>query len=186
MNDMAYLTATKIWLNEVVIGLNLCPFAKQERDTDSIRFSVLHDTGLEDCLANVMDECVLLDKEAGIQTTLIIYAQAFANFDDYLDFLALAEELLRSQGYEGIYQLASFHPQYCFADVSEHDPSNYTNRSPYPILHLLREDSIAKAMAHHPNPDNIPQRNIELTRQLGLATLQNLLTECYTLANKRD
>jgi hypothetical protein len=85
---------------------------------------------------------------------------------------------MHKQGYEGIYQLASFHPQYLFADSDENDPSNYTNRSPYPMLHILREASLEKVLESYPNPENIPERNIELTRSLGLETMQKLLAEC--------
>jgi len=129
---------------------------------------------------NLMQECARLDSESDIETTLLIYANAFKVFDDYLDFLALAEELLIDQGYEGIYQLASFHPNYCFDGASLDDPANYTNRSPYPMLHLLRETSIERAVSSYPDVENIPQRNIALTRQLGLDKVKTLLAACYS------
>ncbi len=177
--DTNFIKVTQNWLNHVVIQYNLCPFAKRERDKGSIRFTVEHQTDMEHCLQQLIQECVLLDTQDNLETTLIIYATAFSDFDDYLDFLALAEDLLIEQGYDGVYQVASFHPNYCFSDVVVDEPSNYTNRSPYPMLHLLREDSIEQALATHPDPDNIPQRNIQLMRQLGAETLQNLLTACY-------
>jgi len=109
----------------------------------------------------------------------LIYAGAFADFDDYLDFLGLAEALLSDQGYEGIYQLASFHPDYSFEEAALDDAANYTNRSPYPMLHLLRESSLEQAIAHYPDPENIPERNIALTRELGLTKMKTLLAACY-------
>jgi hypothetical protein len=179
-SDQAYISGTQTWLNSVIIGYNLCPFARQEQERGSIRYSLDQDAEIENCLLNMMNELERLDSDNAIETTLLIYARAFSNFDDYLDFLALAEALLNEQGYEGIYQLASFHPNYCFEGASLDDPANYTNRSPYPMLHLLRETSIEEAVRYYPDPDNIPHRNIELTRRLGLAKLQSLLAACYS------
>jgi hypothetical protein len=178
--DQPYLHATTKWLDSLIIAYNLCPFAQRERERGSIRFSVDYHTALESCLLTMIQECERLDSDDNIETTLVIYANAFASFDDYLDFLALAEDLLYEQGYEGVYQLASFHPHYCFDDAGLNDPANYTNRSPYPMLHLIRETSIEQAVSHYPDPDNIPQRNIELTRNLGLTKLQDLLAACYS------
>lgn len=178
--DLAYISGTRMWLNSVIIGYNLCPFARHEQERGSIRFSVDQNVDMENCLLTMIDECERLDSDTTIETTLLIYARAFSNFDDYLDFLALAEALLTEQGYEGVYQLASFHPNYCFEGSSQDDPANYTNRSPYPMLHLLRESSIEEAISDYPDPDNIPHRNIELTRNLGLTKLQSLLAACYS------
>jgi hypothetical protein len=110
---------------------------------------------------------------------LLIFSTSLSHFDDYLDFLHVAEQLLSAQGYEGVYQLASFHPDYCFDGANIDDPANYTNRSPYPMLHLLRESSLEKAIDRHPHPEQIPAHNIALTRQLGLAKMQALLAACY-------
>jgi hypothetical protein len=173
------IQATQTWLKSVVIAHNICPFAKRELERGSIRFYVDENTDTEQCLINLIAECGLLDQDDSIATTLLIYPEAFADFDDYLDFHAFAEDLLIAQGYEGIYQLASFHPQYCFAEAAQDDAANYTNRSPYPMLHLLRESDVEQAVASHPNPENIPQHNIALTRSLGLATMQALLAACY-------
>lgn len=178
--DQPYINATQIWLKKLVIGYNFCPFAKREQERDSIRYSVDHHIDLETCLLKVMLECLKLDTDTSIETTLLIYTRAYQSFDDYLDFLAMAEALIDEQGYEGIYQIASFHPEYCFEGVSLDDPSNYTNRSPYPMLHLLREASIEQAINHHPDIESVPQRNIELARNLGLTKLQILLAACYS------
>jgi hypothetical protein len=173
--------ATLLWLKSVIVEYSICPFAKRELDRGSIHFSVNRDPKIEQCLLHLIDECERLDTNPGIETTLLIYADAFAEFDDYLDFLEVAESLLIEQGYEGIYQLASFHPDYCFQGSNPDDAANYTNRSPYPMLHLLRESSIELAVAAHADPENIPLHNIELTRKLGLAKMQALLSACYPL-----
>lgn len=177
--DSHLKTATLAWLKSVIIEYGICPFASRELERGSIYFSVNHDTKPEQCLLHLMLECDRLDADPGIETTLLIYAEAFAKFDDYLDFLEIAESLLTEQGYEGIYQLASFHPGYRFHGSNPDDAENYTNRSPYPMLHLLREISIEQAVARHPDPENIPHHNIELTRKLGLAKMQALLAACY-------
>ncbi|OYV16593.1 MAG: hypothetical protein CG438_1575 [Methylococcaceae bacterium NSP1-1] len=178
--DQQLIATTQTWLKSIIIEYSICPFAKRELERRSIRFSIDHDTEIESCLLNLMLECDRLDTDSSIETTLLIYDNAYTAFDDYLDFLELAETLLIEQGYEGVYQLASFHPDYCFEGSEPDDPANYTNRSPYPMLHLLRETSIEQAVATYPYPENIPQRNIELTRELGLAKMQALLAACYT------
>ncbi|WP_333873308.1 DUF1415 domain-containing protein [Methylobacter sp.] len=179
--DHEVKAATQAWLKSVIIEYGICPFAKRELERGSIYFSVNHDRELEQCLLHLMDECERLNTETDIETTLLIYAEAFSEFDDYLDFVEIAESLLTEQGYEGTYQLASFHPDYCFQGSDQYDASNYTNRSPYPMLHLLRETSIEQAVAEYPDPENIPQHNIELTRKLGLAKMQTLLAACYPI-----
>ncbi len=177
--DQQLITTTQTWLKTIIIEYSICPFAKHELERGSIRFSINHDTEIEICLLNLMLECDRLNIDPSIETTLLIYDCAFTAFDDYLDFLELAEALLIEQDYEGVYQLASFHPDYCFEGAETDDPANYTNRSPYPMLHLLRETSIDRALAAYPHPEKIPQRNIELTRELGLAKMQALLAACY-------
>jgi hypothetical protein len=183
--DLHSISVTRTWLRTLIIAYSICPFAKHELERGSIHFSVNHDTEIESCLFNLMLECDRLDSDSDIETILLIYDRAFTAFGDYLDFVELAETLLFDQGYEGVYQLASFHPDYCFEGADPDDPANYTNRSPYPMLHLLRETSIEQATANHPHPEHIPQRNIELTRELGLAKMQALLASCYSLDNLR-
>lgn len=175
--------AIRAWLETVVIGLDLCPFAAKPFRQNSIRFSICTSADTASGLERLIEECRHLDTDVSISTTLLIYPHSLQEFDDYLDFLTLAETLLSEQGYDGIYQLASFHPDYCFADSDSDDPANYTNRSPYPILHLLREDSIAAAIEHHPDPENIPRRNIALARNLGTSHLQVLIASCLQADN---
>ncbi len=178
--DQPLITATQTWLKTIIIDYSLCPFAKRELDRGSIYFSVNHETDIERCLLDLLSEFERLNTDDGIETSLLIYAEAFKDFDDYLDFLELAEAVLSDQDYEGIYQLASFHPDYRFEGAPKDDPANYTNRSPYPMIHILRETSLEKAIDSYPNPEQIPERNIELMRELGIAKVQSLLAACYT------
>lgn len=129
-------------------------------------------------LESLIIEAEHLDSQSETETTLIIFSEAYQDFDDFLDMLALAEDVLIEQGYEGIYQLASFHPDYCFADADIQDPANYTNRSPYPMLHLIREASIEQVLENYPDPEQIPERNMRITRELGERYLQQLLAGC--------
>ena len=161
------IARTRQWIETVVIGMNFCPFAKREMRRDTVRFIVSPDSDMESVLLQLIDECAHLDADDGTQTTLLILPDGFADFEDYLDLAGLAEDLLADRGYEGVYQVASFHPEYCFADTENNDPANYTNRSPYPMLHLLREDSLESAIASYPDPDAIPENNIAKARALG-------------------
>ena len=169
------ISQTKKWLSGFIIEHNICPFAKREYDNDSIHYEVVLSDKLENQLQELIYSCEQLDKSEAIETSLLILPNGLGNFDDYLDFLELSNDLMHQQGYEGVYQLASFHPDYCFEGVDADDASNFTNRSPYPMLHLIREASLEKVLAHYPNPENIPSRNIGYTRELGAVMLQKLL-----------
>jgi uncharacterized protein len=169
---------TATWLKSFIILFKICPFAARVVEQDMLRYHVDTSDDLETNLQTLIDALLELDRDDSIDTTLLIYATAFANFEDFLDYLTMANQLLVMQGYEGTYQLASFHPHYCFAGATETDAANYTNRSPYPMLHILREDSIEQALAHYPHPEKIPERNIQFTRELGLEKLQALLDRC--------
>jgi len=180
LQDQHWIETTQAWLKTIIIEYSICPFAKREMQRGSIFYAVSHERKLKTCLQLLLQECERLNTDANIETSLLIYAGAFNLFDDYLDFLAMAEDLLIDEGYEGIYQLASFHPDYNFNESDGEDPANYTNRSPYPMLHLLRETSIDNAVNTYPDTDTIPERNMAVTRQLGLAKLQGLLAACYS------
>lgn len=180
MTNPRIVAATQTWLTSFIIAHNICPFARQVHENGGIRYRVIDSGKPEDCLEALIEECRHLDAEPATETTLLIFAEACAEFDDFLDLAAIAEQLLIDQGYEGIYQLASFHPDYCFAESNEDDPANYTNRSPYPMLHIIREASIELALRNYQNPELIPERNIELTRKLGLAKMQAQLAACKT------
>lgn len=183
MTEQLIFKSTQTWLNSFIIAFNICPFAQREQQRNSIRYQVEYSNKLEIVLENLIMECRYLDDHPETETTLYILPTGFDDFDDYLDLLGLAEQLLINQAYEGIYQLASFHPNYCFETSEqngmEQDPANYTNRSPYPMLHIIRESSIERAIAKYPNPEGIPENNIKLTRKLGLKKLQMVLANCY-------
>ncbi|MCU7818155.1 MAG: DUF1415 domain-containing protein [gamma proteobacterium symbiont of Lucinoma myriamae] len=169
---------TQCWLDSVIIEHNICPFAKRERDKGSIHFCVDDNQDISQALENLVLECERLDQQPEIETTLFILSQIGQDFYHYLDFLDIANQLLIDQGYESVYQLASFHPDYCFDHSDEDDPANYTNRSPYPTLHIIREKSLEKALQNYPNPELIPERNIEYCQSLGLKKLQEMLRHC--------
>ncbi len=172
------ISKTQKWLDTVIIEYSICPFAKREFVRNTIHYELVKDKAIEKQLEQLILNCEKLDNDASIETTLLIFPDSLSDFDDYLNFLEIADTLMHKQGYEGIYQLASFHPHYIFAGSEENDPSNYTNRSPYPMLHILREASLEKVLANYPDPENIPERNIALTQSLGLSAMQKLLSDC--------
>jgi len=175
------IAQTTQWINSVVIGCNFCPFAAKAMLRKSIRYVVLPEATMESALAACVEELRHLDRMEDIETTLIIFPWHFADFEAYLDLVELAEDLSAEQGYEGVYQVASFHPEYCFAGTKGDDPTNYTNRSPYPMLHLLREDSITRALEHYPDPEGIPERNMAFAEQKGLKFMQLLRAACLEI-----
>ena len=177
MNNDLIIQQTKNWINSVVIGCNFCPFAAKEMKQDTIRYSVEPSSDLLICLETFIKECKLLDDDSSIETTLLILPNATPAFDDYLQLVDLAEKLITEQDYEGIYQVASFHPQYLFAGSTEKDASNYTNRSIYPMLHLLREESVEKALEKYPDPEGIPERNIKFAEEKGIEYMKKLWNE---------
>jgi uncharacterized protein len=169
---------TQKWIVEVVIGCNFCPFAATVVKQKKVHYRVEESKGSDACLAAVLQEAERLDNETEIETTFIILPDSFKVFADYLDLVSLAEKLLKKNGYEGIYQLASFHPLYKFAGSLDDDAANYTNRSIYPMLHLLREESIDNALKHYKNPEAIPGQNIQFANEKGLAYMKMLRDAC--------
>ncbi|MBA2653137.1 MAG: DUF1415 domain-containing protein [Tatlockia sp.] len=169
---------TKNWLHSFIIELTICPFAKREVERGSLRIEVSAVKKIKEALENLITEIQRLDNEPQIETTLLIFPSLCSDFFDYLDFVDLAEVQMSDCGYEGIYQLATFHPDYCFEESDFDDPANYTNRSPYPMLHLLREDSVEKAIAFYGDTEKIPEANIKTMHQLGLEKIQKILTSC--------
>ena len=163
------LTATEHWLERAVIGLNLCPFAKSVFVKKQVRYALTAAGSADELLAELEHELNLLaaSDPAELDTTLLIHPQAMADFLDYHFFLAEADALLKNLGYEGVLQIASLHPQYEFAGSDPDDIANFTNRSPYPTLHLLRESSIDRAVAAFPDAADIFERNIETMERLG-------------------
>jgi hypothetical protein len=175
MPNNIVIEKTRQWLEEVVIGLNFCPFAKRELRRDAVRFTVNASGDMGDALQQLIVECGFLDANPDTETTLLILPTGYAEFLDYLDLAGLAEDLLAEQGYEGVYQVASFHPDYCFADAEPDDAANYTNRSPYPMLHLLREASLDTAIDNYPDIDSIPANNMKKARALGAGYFRDLM-----------
>jgi uncharacterized protein len=169
---------TKKWITEVVIGCNFCPFAAKVVKQNSIHYQVERSVDKAECLQAFLNECAKLDEDDTIATTLLIFPNAFQQFDDYLDLLADAEALLEENDYEGIYQVASFHPQYIFGNSPVNDAANYTNRSVYPMLHLLREEQIDQALERYPNPEKIPNNNINFAREKGVQYMKMLRDSC--------
>lgn len=170
-----YINMTKQWIEQFVIEFNFCPFARKEFVDNSIHYEVIDESNPEEQLLALGEEFRRLDINPAISTSLLLYPKGLESFFDYLDFLELANELSVDLGYEGTYQIASFHPDYCFADVKQEDPSNYTNRSPIPVLHLLREEMLEKAIESYPDSDQIPERNIQKTQEMGSKTFKRLL-----------
>lgn len=176
-SDATVIAETRAWLEETVIGLGLCPFAKPVHVKGQIRYSVSSADGPEGVLEALLSELRSLsaaDPDA-VDTTLLILPHALPNFLDYNDFLAVADVALEDLGLAGELQIASFHPGYQFAGYAPEDPANHRNRSPYPILHLLREASVERAVAAFPEASRIYEKNIETLRALGLEGWQRLL-----------
>ena len=181
LNDPDAITASvRHWVETVVVDLNLCPFAGRELRQERIRFVVTSSTTEAQLLASLQAELEWLDTHPAIETTLLIHPQVLQDFDDYNQFLETADDLLDAMGFDGMYQLASFHPNYQFAETAPADVENYTNRSPYPLLHLLREQSLERSIASYPDAEQIPLRNIALMKCLGVARLKQLLRACFT------
>ena len=170
---------TKNWVEHFVIALNLCPFARSPFERQSIRYSVSQAQSTEDLLRDLILELQKINSNLDIETALLIHPQVLQDFADYNDFLAVVDAVLEDMELDGIIQVASFHPNYCFAGEEVSDVSNYTNRSPYPMLHILREASLEVVLKTYPNPEEIPDRNIELTRSIGLDAMKAILANCY-------
>jgi hypothetical protein len=178
ISDEMAISQTKKWIIDVVIGCNFCPFAAREVKQQTVFYLVESREGLKLSLEAFIRECHRLDDEAAIETTLIIFPNSFQKFEDYLELVSMAETLLQKEGYEGIYQVASFHPEYLFAGAPADDAANYSNRSIYPMLHLIREESIESALKKYPDPEAIPGRNIDFARNKGLLYMNMLRKSC--------
>ena len=171
------IEATRRWLERAVIGLNLCPFAKAVHAKGQVRYVLSEATSPEALLEDLGEALLhLRDTPAElVDTTLIVHPGVLGDFLDYNDFLEQADALVAELGLEGVLQVASFHPDYQFADSAPDDIDNYTNRAPYPTLHLLREASVTRAVDAYPDPDAIIDRNIQTLRTLGRDGWESLL-----------
>lgn len=164
------------WVRSFVIEYNLCPFAKMPVYKGNLRIVASDHKKQALALEALMAEIHFLDEHQGTETTLLVFSEGFKDFFAYLDLVDLAEELIQRLDYEGVYQIASFHPDYYFADTDPLDVSNYTNRSPYPMLHLLREENLEKAIAAYGDTDKIPKRNNNTLQKLGLEQIEKLFS----------
>jgi len=173
-----FIAHTTNWIKKVVIGCNFCPFAVKALAKKSVRYIVIETTDFKTALTTIANEFEFLNNNENIETTFIIFSEGFVDFFQYLDLVDKGERLLTKENYDGVYQLASFHPHYLFAGSNENDPANYTNRSPYPMLHLLREDSITKALENFDDPDSIPEKNIDFAKTKGLEYMKMLAASC--------
>jgi uncharacterized protein len=177
-NDTIIAT-TRTWLEKMVIGLNLCPFAKAVYVKDQVRFVVSNARNTDVLLEELERELQFLveAEPAKIDTTLLIHPSVLTDFLEYNDFLDVCDSVVEELEFDGILQVASFHPQYQFAETQIDDASNFTNRSPYPTLHLLREESVARAVEIFPDVDGIYQKNIATLRKLGIDEIKKLIGE---------
>lgn len=180
MSDTDIIDCCQQWVMKVIVGLNFCPFAKPVVDANGVAYKVINERSLDQCLMALSDELKHLATDGSVETSLLIYPVGFETFDDYLDLVEIADALLLDEGYEGVFQLATFHPDYCFEGQQQDDAANFTNRSPYPILHILREASVEKALENVTNPEKIPNRNIEFARAQGAEKMKGLLAACKT------
>lgn len=164
-----FIDATRVWLEKAVIGLNLCPFAKAVHVKNQIRYVVSSAQNAEALHADLISELQALERADPdqVDTTLLIHPYALTDFLAYNDFLDIADATVAQMGLTGHIQIASFHPDYQFADAGPDDIDNYTNRSPYPMLHLLREASVERAVAAFPDASEIFEKNMETMRRLG-------------------
>jgi hypothetical protein len=173
----AAITATQAWLDRAVIGLNLCPFAKAVQAKGQIRWVECVSAAPPELLAQLAQELrhLAAADAAVLDTTLIVAPLVLPRFADFNDFLGVADDALAALGLEGQLQIAAFHPRWVFAGSGARDIANHTNRAPFPTLHLLREASVARAVAAYPDPEAIYGRNIATLRRLGLAGWKALL-----------
>jgi hypothetical protein len=174
------LDETRRWVEQVVVELNLCPFAAAPMKGERIRYVHCPERDEEGIYRALLSELeALIDlPESSVETALFVVPEGLEDFSRYLEFFHIAEAVIPQAGLEGIVQLASFHPDYCFEGAEEEDPANYTNRSPYPMFHLIREAPLARALEGYADPQMIPERNIALLRELGLEEMQQRLAAC--------
>lgn len=186
MNHQNIVKQTQRWVSEFVVKYYMCPFARAEVERSSIAYHVCDSGDMEKALHQLAEACQELDENEEIETSLIILPTGFDDFEQFIDLLNIADDLIVDQGHEGTYQLASFHPNYQFDGEAENDPANYTNRAPYPTLHLLRESSIERVLRHYPSPEQIPERNVEFCRRKGTDWLETNLSRCQDKLENTD
>lgn len=178
------ITHTRQWIKDIIIGLNFCPFAKKEFVNETIYYYVSSQKKLKSALTEVIEQCNYLQNNPTIETSLIIFDEGFKSFEQYLELVDYANDLIVDSGFDGVFQLATFHPDYYFDGSNFDDAENYTNRAPYPTLHLLREASLTRVLLTYQNPENIPENNIALAQAKGSAYFEQMLKRIkYTSVN---
>lgn len=173
------VNATKDWINQIIIGLNFCPFAKKEFVNNTIHYHKSDIEQLKPALHEFVEQCHYLQAHEGIETTLIIFSDGFRSFERYLDLVDYANDLLIDSGFEGVFQLATMHPEYCFADDDFDAATNFTNRSPYPMLHIIREKSMEKVLSIYKEPELIPEKNMALAEDKGSNYFSSILNKIH-------
>jgi len=170
MNKEDVIAATRDWIEKAVIGLNLCPFAKAVYVKEQVRYVVSEAKHLDGLLEDIDREISFLAEAdpQQVDTTLIMHASLLGDFLDFNDFLDIVDEAVSELGHEGVIQVAAFHPQWQFAETEPDDIGNYTNRAPFPTIHLLREASVTRAVDAFPEAESIYERNIETLQKLGI------------------
>lgn len=167
ISDQLAVQSVKRWFEKAVLGLNLCPFAARPYLADTLVFELSEATSDELCLIDLYLNLYRLDRQPDIETIVLIFPNHLGRFNHYNQFLGRAEDLIEEEGWAGIYQIASFHPDYQFEGTERQDRSNWTNRSPFPLLHLLREDSVSLVVENYKGIDSITQRNINTLKKLS-------------------
>ncbi|WP_425421627.1 DUF1415 domain-containing protein [Phaeodactylibacter xiamenensis] len=177
MNAQDYIAHTRRWLEQIVIGLNFCPFAAKPYRLGQIRIEVSEATTTDALSADLIAEGEYLISHPWkeVETTLLIHPHVLSNFFDYNEYLREVEALVVEENWEGVLQVASFHPHYQFGGEAPDAVSNYTNRSPYPMLHLIREERLEAALEHYEAPEDIPNRNIARLEAMGRTGILDLL-----------
>lgn len=183
VSDEVIIARTRCWVERAVVALNLCPFASKPVEGEQVRYVVSSAEDEETLLADMQQELDMLrDSDPTlIETTVLIHPGVLGDFYDYNDFLGVVDAFLEDAGYSGEFQVASLHPQYQFGGTEVDDAENYTNRSPYPVLHLLREELLEKAILSYARPDKIPERNIRTVEKLGADKMREMLAECMRI-----
>ena len=181
-HETAVIEKTKYWLESFIINHNLCQFAKREFELGSIHFAVSSAKAPEVLLTDLMFELDRLDSNDEIATTLLIHPNTLTDFNEYNQFLNIVDDLLDEQNLVGVYQIASFHPSYQFFGTQLNDAENYTNRSPFPLLHILREEMVEAAVEAYLDINSIPERNITLMNQLGGNELKSYFSNIQKLS----
>jgi uncharacterized protein len=174
------LQATRLWVERVVVGLNLCPFAERVLKPGRIAFELSNaqtiETFLEDAVASARK--LVRSERNSVETTLLIYPKAPADFYEFYDWVGASQELFQSLHFDGVLQVVAFHPKFEFEGSTTEEVTHYTNRSPYPMLHFLREESVTEVAESHPDLLQIPQNNIAKLNQVGLPHIEQLVKSC--------